>query len=147
LPNPVDQKLADELFRKLADVVKPSPLAEPRAEDDEYRKLLKQLHQTAMRELRLRLAVFQAGAKGGTIANLIESAQRVYSSEIALSNEQVNLQTAATRLFTIAKAMTAMNSVRYDVGQIAQQDLEQSRYFMIEAQVKALQSMQHGGKK
>jgi RNA polymerase sigma factor (sigma-70 family) len=136
LPDTLDQKLADDLLAKAMEAAKPSPLAVAKADDDSMQKLLKERHKTAVLELRLRLQTFQAGARGGTISILIESTQRVYESESALSKTPDERVAAAMRQYTIAKGMTAVNKLRFDVGQIAQQDLEQTRYFLIDAQIK-----------
>jgi hypothetical protein len=136
LPDTVDQKLADDLLAKAMEAAKPSPLANAKADDDAMQKLLKERHKTAVLELKLRLEVFQAGAKGGTISILIESIQRVYESESALSKTPDDRVAAAMRQYTIAKAIKAVNKLRFDVGQIALQDLEHSGYFLIDSQLK-----------
>jgi RNA polymerase sigma factor (sigma-70 family) len=137
LPDTVDQKLADDLLAKAIEaVIKPSPLSDAKGDDDAVQKLLKERHKTAMRELQLRLQVFQAGARGGTISILIESVQRVYESESALCKTPDQRLAAAMRQYTIAKAIKAVNKLRFDVGQVAQQDLEHSGYFLISTQIK-----------
>jgi RNA polymerase sigma factor (sigma-70 family) len=137
LPDSFDQKLADDLLAKAIEAAhKPSPLADAKADDGAMQKLLKERHKTAVRELELRLQVFRAGAQGGTISILLDSVQRVYESESALSKTPADRVAAAMRQYTIAKAITAVNKLRFDVGQVAQQDLEKSRYYFIDAQMK-----------
>lgn len=141
LPEKIDEPLANDLVQKALKLTKPSPSSDPKPGDNSVRKLAKEMHRTAVSEMSLRLAVFNAGAKGGTIEVLLGSVCRAYESEISLSDRPSDRVTAAMRAFKIAKAITAMNTVRSSFGQISQQDLLQSRYAMLDYQIKATEAM------
>lgn len=138
LVEPVDEAKAKELLREAMGSTKPSPLAEIKPGDDALLKLKKERHRAAVEEMKLRLNVFEAGAKGGTIDVLIGSVERVHASELALAKTSADRYAAVMRAFTVAKAIVATNWARFNFGQIGQQDLELSRYFMFDMQIQAL---------
>jgi RNA polymerase sigma factor (sigma-70 family) len=132
----IDENEALDLLRKAMELAKPSPLAKKNANDDALREAFKERHRTAASELSLRLQVFQAGARGGSIDVLLDALRRFTESEIALGSAASDAVTATKRTVQLAQAIVAVNWARFNVGQIAQQDLAQCRYFMLDAQIK-----------
>lgn len=139
----VAEKEAMELLQNaIKSVEQTSPLAKAQPNDDALRSLIKERHRTAVLELTLRLHVFKAGARGGSIEVLLGSADRAYESEIALVTSNAEKLKAAQRSVEIATAILAVNKSRREVGQIADQDVEQSRYYMLGTQIRLMQAEQ-----
>jgi RNA polymerase sigma factor (sigma-70 family) len=133
----VTDKEAEEMLNKaIGNGIKPSPLAAEQPGDDAIRELKKEMHRTAIRELNLRLQVFRAGARGGTIQALLAALRRVYDSEIALSDSNGDVIGAAKRATQLGQAILAVNWARFNFGQIAEQDLAETRYSMLAIQTK-----------
>jgi hypothetical protein len=132
----IDQKAADELLRKAIDAAKPSPKADKVGGDSDLQEIVKERHRTAVRELSLRLQVFQAAARPGSVDIFLNAIRRVYDSELALSADPAHAIDATSRLVTFLKAVAATNWVRFQFGQIPAQDFEESRYHFLDAQIK-----------
>jgi RNA polymerase sigma factor (sigma-70 family) len=111
-------------------------LSRPTAGDDRYRALLKERHQAAMLEVEARLILFQAGSAGGTIDVFLSAVDRARESERVLSDQPADQVRAHERALTLTRFIENGNQSRFNAGQIAIQDLSQSRYARIDAEIK-----------
>jgi hypothetical protein len=130
----------DLILKAVATLNTPSPLAAKNPADDPTREMIKERYRTAGRESNLRLQVFTAGARGGTIDVLLGALQRRLESELALSSRPEDQNEARRKNLECLQAIVAVNKARYDVGQIAQQDLEQCKYKVLEAEIRIAES-------
>jgi hypothetical protein len=131
-----DKEALELLQKSILKVRTPSPLAAKNPEDNALRELVKERYRTAIRELGLRLEVFQAGARGGMIDVLLGAVQRAFESELALSPWGHHQDEARKKNLERLQAIVAVNRARFNVGQIAQQDLEQCKFQLLEAEIK-----------
>ena len=105
LPDSVDQKLADDLFAEAIEAaLKPSPLADAKADDDAMQKLLKEHIRRRCVSFDCDYKFFKPVPKAGRSTTLIESVLRVYESESALSKTPADRVAAAMRQFTYCQS-------------------------------------------
>jgi hypothetical protein len=126
-------RAADE--DKLPAVLDNKPL-EPAKGDDEERKLLKERYNAALRELQSRFLIFEAGK--GTLETLSDAAKRVLDSELELCVKPAERIGVREKYLELARVAEKVQQARRDAGNASIADLEQARYFRIDAELKLL---------
>jgi RNA polymerase sigma factor (sigma-70 family) len=113
-------------------------LSEPAPADDPLGSLMKQRHQSAMKELDARFRLFTAGSARGTIDVLLAGIRRAGEAERALSSRQADQIRAYERELVLNRFVEKANELRFNAGQIPTQDLEQSKYYRLDVEIKLL---------
>jgi hypothetical protein len=124
---------AEQLIVAPKEFTELSPLATLQPGEPFNVAVTKIMHRTAINELKARLDVFGAGARGGTIDVLQEAVRRVRDSELALSSVPARQLEAYQRFQRIAVFIVSLNRLRFDHGQVPVQDLNSCRYLYLEA--------------
>jgi hypothetical protein len=143
----IGEPAGDQLRHRLGGSPRPAKIAEEDPALPFAADRVDRAHQPvrcAIDEVRLRLGVFEAGARGGTISDLLDSNQRLYDSELTLGRQPKDKLAAAMSAFELAKAVTAVNRRRIDVGQASELEFLLSKYKMIDYQIKAAEAMKGG---
>jgi RNA polymerase sigma factor (sigma-70 family) len=118
-----------------------SPSAE--AGETEEAKLIRQKFDTAARELTLRYQEFLSGK--GQLDNTLDSARRLRDTavEMARTPEQRLQPLRAHRAF--AEALANLNQARFAAGAIKQEDMEMTKYELLDAELRLLRAQRPAG--
>src|SRR5205823_8210525 len=99
-----------------------------------------------MKELQARFGLFTAGSARGTIDILLSGIRRGGESERALSNRPADQVRAYERELILNRFVEMVNEVRFNAGQIPTQDVEQSKYYRLDVEIKLLQAKAQAGR-
>src|SRR5947209_697035 len=139
-PDGVTSPPGPSLPPEITNALKPIPLAEPAAGDDELAKLRKERYQVARSELSTRLEAFLPGTTGTTIDILFDCMnKRLLPAELALSDRPADKLAAYKRSLAVRKWVEWVNDLRYQAGRISIQDLQHSRFERLNVEIKLLE--------
>jgi RNA polymerase sigma factor (sigma-70 family) len=116
----------DKKEEKKAD--KPAPAAE-----DKLTALLKERVEAAKTWEKARHEQFLAGR--GTLDILFEASKRLLEAERELSDKKADQIAALEAYFKLMKEIEEVNQARYDAGRVGIDDLAQSKYYRLEAEI------------
>jgi hypothetical protein len=101
--------------------------------DDELHKLLKARFNEAVALLQTRVEIYLAGR--GTFDPVFEAARHVLRSELELTEKPADQVGVRERFLTTAKDLERFTKLRYDAGQVSQGELQNARYWRIDAEI------------
>jgi hypothetical protein len=106
--------------------------------------LLKELmvarRDTARQEVQARFQEFEAGR--GTLDIMLEGVLRLEKAELQLTDDPKQQYTAHDRSYQLLKLVEQVNQLRYEAGRISVQDLMQSRFARLDAEIDRLRARQ-----
>lgn len=100
--------------------------------DAELAAVLATRWEMASRYLAIQLQVFQAGAKGGTIEQLLTALQNWLRSELELSARPIDRMKCYERTLRVLKGIEPVVEQRFEAGQIHEADVERVRKMRID---------------
>ncbi|MFL5327423.1 MAG: RNA polymerase sigma factor [Gemmataceae bacterium] len=101
-------------------------------------KLEKSKFQCAQREFKLRMAEYRVGR--GTLDILLASSRRLRDAALDLASNQAQRVQARQRFYSVARMMFDLNQARFDMGGLTEQDLEETRFEMLDATLQLLRA-------
>ncbi|MFO0808287.1 MAG: hypothetical protein U0746_06665 [Gemmataceae bacterium] len=123
----------------IAKAFREASLAKPDPTDDELTKLRKDRYRIASDIVRARLDLFTAGSRAGSIDALIESLKQLAKARLALTDKLDEQIKVHEQLIEVLKFVEEVNRRRFESGQAASQDYQQTQYEHTDAKIKLLE--------
>jgi outer membrane protein TolC len=101
--------------------------------------------EAARGEYEARFIQFVAGR--GTLDFLLDTSRRLLDSERAVTTKEADLVAAFERHWIVTKQIEEVNKSRYDAGRISIEDLLQSTYFRLQAEIWLVEAREKNKKK
>jgi G:T/U-mismatch repair DNA glycosylase len=133
--DPVETAGGDPALGKLVVLsdAKVKELLDAGKQSDKLKALVRERHQAACSELKARYQEFLNGR--GTLDFLIAASQNVLRAELDLSAEKKNQLAVRENHLGLLKQVESTNQERFDAGRIAIQDLNQVKFFRLDAEI------------
>lgn len=123
--------------QRLPAILTAKPL-KPEPGDDELRKLLKDRYNAAATELHERYADWLVGRLMNN--TLTDCAQRLLTAGLELSDKSADQVALLTDFVALAKEAEKLTQAHFDSGRRGRGDLEQIRYFRMDAEIRLLRA-------
>jgi hypothetical protein len=130
---PTEKDANDSEIRLGLSVEKIDTLLKTYPASDKMKKLLKDRYAAGLAELEHRWAEFLAGR--GTLDIVCSCSKRLLRSEMAICTNKADRILALETNLQFAQAMERVNQARWDAGRIPTQDLKQTVYLALDAEI------------